>query len=47
MHLRPILEYVRMQFPNESNILHYFPVNELFLKFYLREVKLLVSEVED
>ncbi len=45
--MRPVLDLLRMSFINENNILHHFATNEHFLRFYLKEVKVLVSEIED
>jgi hypothetical protein len=45
--MRPVLDLLRMTFINENNILHHFATNEHFLRFYLKEVKVLVSEIED
>ncbi len=47
VNLRPILNLMRINFYGENNLLHHFATNEHFLKFYIREVKILVGEIED
>lgn len=47
VNLRPILDLMRINFSGENNLLHHFATNEHFLKFYIREVRILVSEIED
>ena len=47
IHLRPILNLMKMTFSKENNLLHYFATNEFFLNLYYKEIKNLVSEIDD